>query len=272
MSTDLSNEDQPVAGVPANSPEAPEAILEAGKAGYFDWRILLALSLTSLWLVSGVYYLDNYVGWSMFLAQPIESIGSFLEGAFAPLAFLWLVVGYFLQQQELSRNTLAIERQHIELQKASVQAELQSQAFQDNALHTRQQTFMQLYTVVKESLGAVVGMLYISSQAAPDIEQPREENVVELWEQMTHGDPELFARKFLQLSATGEQDFNQLFYGTEIRTRHTNNFIFQFERLVGVARDCDPAGIIVDAVSSDALGRLYLLMVTQRDAGLAGGQ
>ena len=53
-------------------------------------------------------HVSNSVGWTGFVNLPVEEVGSFLEGAFAPLAFLWLVVGYFLQQQELIQNTQAM--------------------------------------------------------------------------------------------------------------------------------------------------------------------
>lgn len=253
--TDLEREAMAMIAVPL----APEETRRT--AGYFDWRIIFALMVTSLWLVGGLYYLGNQVGWQQFVSQPIESLGSFLEGAFAPLAFLWLVVGYFLQQQELARNTRAIERQHEQTQRSAEQAEVQAAAIRDSALHTQQQTFMQLYEVVKQSLGAVVGLLYISSQASPDVPVARDEDIMELWREMTHGDPGLFARKFFQLGATEDVDFNDLFYGTEIRRRHTENFRSQFDRILERADACDTDGIIVDAVRGDALGRLYALML-----------
>lgn len=49
---------------------------------------------------------------------PLNEVGDFLAGAFAPLAFLWLVIGYWmqseelnLQRQELKENTEALEKQ-----------------------------------------------------------------------------------------------------------------------------------------------------------------
>ena len=65
-----------------------------------DWRIFMGLSLTILWLGTGFTYIASSIGWLAFAQLPAEELGSFLEGAFAPLAFLWLVIGYFLQQQE----------------------------------------------------------------------------------------------------------------------------------------------------------------------------
>lgn len=56
------------------------------------------------------------------LPSELNGIGDFLAGFFSPLAFLWLVIGYFMQNKELSMNReelvisrLALEKQAEEL-------------------------------------------------------------------------------------------------------------------------------------------------------------
>lgn len=44
-----------------------------------------------------------------------NEFGDFLAGAFSPVAFLWLVLGYLQQQKELQQNTKALELQAQEL-------------------------------------------------------------------------------------------------------------------------------------------------------------
>jgi hypothetical protein len=44
-----------------------------------------------------------------------NEFGDFLAGAFSPVAFLWLVLGYLQQQKELQQNTKALELQATEL-------------------------------------------------------------------------------------------------------------------------------------------------------------
>lgn len=50
--------------------------------------------------------------------MPLNELGDFLAGAFGPVAFLWLVIGYFQQQKELRLNTEALTLQHEELKKS----------------------------------------------------------------------------------------------------------------------------------------------------------
>ena len=91
-----------------------------------DWRIILGLSLTSLWLLTGATCIRSNVGWTGFVTPPIEEVGSFLEGAFSPLTFLWLVIGYFLRQRELFQNTQAMRVQAAEIAGTAEQAAIQS--------------------------------------------------------------------------------------------------------------------------------------------------
>ena len=73
-----------------------------------DWRVAFGLGVTLTWITAGITYLFTIVGLENFVYLPTADIGSFLEGAFAPLAFLWLVVGHFMQQKEITANTKAV--------------------------------------------------------------------------------------------------------------------------------------------------------------------
>ena len=115
------------------------------------------------------------MGWSSFVSLPVEEVGS-LRVLFAPLAFLWLVIGYFLQQQELIQNTQAMRAQADEI-----------------------------------------------------------------------------AKQF------------DLFYKTEIRARHTNQFIFVFERLMKHVRHSDTDNMLFDSLSGNAQG--LLLCSDERASG-----
>lgn len=237
--------------------EAVQALRE------LDWRLFLAIAITIFWLLGGSYYISSTIGWSQFLSQPLEALGSFLEGAFAPLAFLWLVVGYFLQQKELSRNTDAIQQQHVEMQRSSDQAELQAQAIQQTSGHNQRLTFMRMNDLVCESMGSTIGLLYLSSQATDREGAVSRDEMIRMWSEMSRGDHALFARQFMMLNAAGEQSLGELFFGTDIRTRHSKNFMSQFERLLAAAQQCDPDGLITDSVKGNVNGRLYRLMYNE---------
>lgn len=226
-----------------------------------DWRIWLGLSLTASWLLLGAGYISNSVGWSNFSSLPADQLGSFLEGAFAPLAFLWLVIGYFLQQQELQQNTNAIADQGRQITRSAEQAEIQSQRMAESELHARQQAFMQVATMVRRQLGSIGGLLYLSSQGAGNDGDVSPEEMSRLFSQQAgNDDSEVFSRRLLELNITANspEQFN-LFYGTVVRARHSNHFIFAFERMLRRAAQVDGDHMLRDAIQASAHGFVYTI-------------
>lgn len=73
-----------------------------------------------------------------------NELGDFLAGVFSPVAFLWLIVGYLQQQNELSNNTKQLQLQTEELN-SSVQ-----QAAELNAL-TKKQIEISIKAMKEES-------------------------------------------------------------------------------------------------------------------------
>ena len=217
-----------------------------------DWRVWLGVILTFAWLLLCYAYVEVSVGWDQFRHLSADQVGNFLQGAFAPLAFLWLVIGAFLQQRELSQNT--------EVLRMSVQqSEIQSEKMAANEMHARQETFLRISQHVNLQLGTIMGFLFISSQSALADGTVTNEEQSRLFEQLGQGDPQVFSRKMIEtrLRVQDEAERFRLFYGTPVRARHTNNFIYTFERLIARAREVDPDGMICDALFSTSHGLVY---------------
>lgn len=234
-----------------------------------DWRVLLGTVVTFVWFATVAAYISVQVGWSRIDQVPMDAMGQFLEGAFAPLAFLWFVLAFFSQQQELAQNTAALKMQYIEVQKSAEQAVIQSEAIRASEQHARRESFLRVAESVKEQLGVIMGFLYLSSQAvASEIGDTR---IAELWSKMSQNDPEVFSRALLQVGFSHGPAYGyKLLYGTAVRTRHSENFIFNFERLLHAARQCDEDGMIRDSLLGSAHGYIYRRMVENRDAPPAG--
>lgn len=66
--------------------------------------------------------------WPEIQDMPLNSLGDTVAGAFGPLAFIWLVLGYFQQGEELRQNTEALRLQAKELRASVEQQELLVQA------------------------------------------------------------------------------------------------------------------------------------------------
>ncbi len=214
-----------------------------------DWRIKWGLVLTVLWFLFLWIYIARNVGWGSFLDLPIDDMGAFLEGAFAFLAFLWLVIGLFIQQSVLAQN-------NEELRRTNLHTEKQTLAIAATELNARQETFFKIAESTRRQLGAISGMLFISSQGQVGNGSVTSEDLAEIWKQFATGDSEVFSRMFLTMAPAAETDYNDLFYGTEIRRRHAENFLVGFDRLINLAKDCDTDNIILDSIQYSAHGLL----------------
>ena len=227
-----------------------------GSAQAPDWRLRFSLGVSIVWVCLGILYISSVVGWGGFVTQNAPALGSFLEGAFAPLAFLWLVVGFFLQQQQLSENTRTIQAQLTVMRRTAEQAEIQSRAIAADELHSRQDTFLRIREVVNEQLGVIGGWIVTSWFDGGD-ETPQ------LWRDLAH-DHTVFSLRLVSMIFGGQSDAATIFWGTEIRSAHSTNFLRTFERLLERALDCDPNGMIEDALRDGSHGRIYRSMLESR--------
>lgn len=222
-----------------------------------DKRILAGIVVSVLWLIGGAWYVLNVGDWSPEENFSMESVGSFLEGVFAPLAFLWLVLGLFIQQRELANNTKA-------LHKTSEQSAMQTHSIAATEMNARQETFFKIAESVKHQLGGISGMLYTSGLGPVGSGRMSREQMDEYFARAGSGDSEVFARMFISTDFLEEGGLPELFYGTELRTRHCENFVRTFERLRKLAQNCDVDGIIEDSLLQSALGLLYARIIQHR--------
>ena len=212
-----------------------------------DWRVAFGLAVTIIWISTGLLYLLSIVGWGNFVHLPTADIGSFLEGAFAPLAFLWLVIGHFMQQKEITANTKAINIQEMSARRLE--------------LHSRRDSYFKLLSLVQDQLGSIASFMYVSVCGPTGTGEISMEEFSEQRAQASSGDNAWFIRKMLALVA-GERDdqekMQDIFYGTEIRTRHSENFIATFSKLIEGAKAVDTDAMVTNALLyGSAAGMLY---------------
>lgn len=216
-----------------------------------DWRVLLGASLTAIWIGAGVIYLVGKVGVMNFVDLPTGEIGSFLEGAFAPLAFLWLVIGHFMQQTEISANTQAVQ--------------LQEQSAQRQELHSRRNGYFKLLSLVQEQLGAIAGFHYVSVCGDTGSQEITTDDYASMRAESAQ-DSALFVRKMVGLAARNTDDrekIQEIFFGTDIRARHSANFESTFDKLLRNAKAVDQDDMVMNALLfGSPFGMLYRIIRT----------
>ena len=253
----------------SEAPSSADSVqIDAGTGSFersqIDWRIWLGILVTGVWLLVLTLYISGAVGWFNLGNVPMDTLGSFLEGSFAPLAFLWFVLAYYSQQKELAQNTEALRLQSREMKRSVEQAKLQAEAIAQSEVHARRDAFIGINNIVRAQLGNILGFLYISSQGASGSGEVPQVEISKLW---SSNDPEAFAGKLLELSFSRGSIYGyKVFWGTEIRTKHCHNFIFAFERLLATASECGDGDMIRDAVAGTTHGHVYKRMIEFRES------
>ncbi|WP_439106731.1 hypothetical protein [Congregibacter sp.] len=215
-----------------------------------DWRIILGLTVTTLWMSTGIYYVTRVVGWTEFQSLPTADIGSFFEGAFAPLAFLWLVIGHFMQQKEITANTRATS--------------MQEQSTRRLELHSRRDSYFKLLGLVQEQLGSIAGFHYVSVFGPTGSNDVSLEEFSNLRSEASTGDHSLFIRRLVSAAASSRETpelVHDMLFGTEIRTRHSENFKRTFGRLLDAAESVDTDNMLREALLEGSSAGIYYRII-----------
>jgi hypothetical protein len=80
------------------------------------FRTSIALIITVAWIAGVIWYVSQNL--QRFSQMEPNAFGDFFAGVFSPLAFTWLVIGYFQQGEDLKLNTAALRLQAEELKKS----------------------------------------------------------------------------------------------------------------------------------------------------------
>jgi hypothetical protein len=215
-----------------------------------DWRVAFGLVVTVIWISAGLVYLLGIVGWGSFIHLPTADIGSFLEGAFAPLAFLWLVIGHFMQQKEITANTKAIN--------------IQEQSARRLELHSQRDSYFKLLNLIQDQLGTIAAFHYFSVFGPTGNGEMTTDKFTEGRTKASNGDHAFFIRLMTGATYALQDDHDavgEMYFGTEIRQRHTDTYVITFEKLLQAALDVDSGDMISNALlMGSAAGRQYRII------------
>lgn len=209
-------------------------------------RTILGVAVSVFWLVIVVAYVSLGKGWADFVSMELNSFGDFCAGVFAPLAFLWLVIGYAQQGEELAHNVTALRQQAEETANLVQQAQVQAEAIKANELHARRDTFFRYADIQIIELKVAISQairqtLYVNEDAK------------------LHDDYRRLAR---HLAAQIKADRSQWqgSHAHPTRTFAIQRFIEIFESLLTEAHRADPSGQINKTLELGPFGDAYAAM------------
>jgi len=211
-------------------------------------RTKLGVIVSVLWLGGIATYVSLGKGWAVFATMELNSFGDLCAGVFAPLAFLWLVIGYAQQGEELAHNVEALRRQANETANLVAQAQVQAEAIKANELHARRDTFLRFadnwtsklnYLAIDILVGADVG--YVQTK---------------LWERIAEGNTAGILQSLIHQIKNNTERFRGLNASkrqNELIQQYFDDFIY----LIGEAEKADTTGQLSRLYEYGFLGNIY---------------
>jgi hypothetical protein len=133
----------------------------------------------------------------------LNTVGDFLAGAVAPLAFIWLIIGYLQQNLELSLNTDTLISQLDEMRLSVEQQTRQASSLAQNEGHARRDTLLKLSELYLNRLSGSASVIGFSVL-------PLNADVLDnAWRFYSSGDRDYFFR-LLMTGMINEDQFKQV--------------------------------------------------------------
>lgn len=203
---------------------------------------------TAVWGVFVLWYLDKTNHIQTVLTSAPNNFGDFWAGTFAPLAFWWLVLGYFQQGIELRQNVEALKRQSEETGKLVEQAKTQADWNQWSANAAAMATAIQLSNVIISQIqfDCLRVIEIFNSKAAESSRQA-----------YFNGDLNAPVRRLIMM-ATSYPDFGEVITKPTAR-RYVDKVFHSYEKLILdiVIGAQDGSGSLAFAYENGILGDAY---------------
>ena len=211
--------------------------------------------VTGIWVfVSAVYLKNNF---EIFKSMSPNAWGDAAAGFAAPLAFLWLVIGYYLQRTELSlqRDEIKLQREELAAQRAEM--EKQSNSISLNEQHASRDVFLKVYDIVFDGLNnkaleileiihggaASVGLKNFidgNKWAIFNTLNPRIKNSESIKKQLIH-------------------------FEHEPRKTVLTSYCEMFEVLISESENCDSSGLFKRTILDQPMARTYFAIAKFQD-------
>ena len=155
-----------------------------------------------------------------------------------------------MQQKEITANTKAIAGQERSARRLE--------------LHSQRDSYFNLLTLISDQLGSIAAFHYISVFGDTGLGTMTNEEFTEGRAAATSGDHAFFVRLMTRESFLHRDDLayiEDMYFGTPIRKRHTENYVITFEKLLKAAREIDTDDMISNALlHGSAAGQQYRII------------
>ena len=211
-------------------------------------RTLWGLAGSIVWIALVIGYTVWAKGWPDFSAMKLNELGDYLAGAAAPLAFLWLVIGYYQQGEELELQRKELELQRKETARLADQAAAQADAIKANELHARKDTFLRFAELVLPDVNMLIAQMLGHSVVKQFMDQR--------WRKYQAGDSRVFVQSAIRALKERPDDWRGN-GGNPKMDPLLSAYIDSYRRLLQMASESDPSDVLRSHFEHSPYGSLY---------------
>ena len=204
--------------------------------------------------------------WDALADMDWNTLGAFLGGVFAPLAFLWFVIAFFFQSFEITQNTLALKLQADEMKSAVEQASRQTQSMAETAQYQREDMLLRTYETYMAMLASCAANIYAIfrvkevNESNADRSWSATDLLVKLWGRFAAGEKEVFSSLTISPQHNGQNEVEKiaflLSFVPDVR-RHMIRFTEVYEEFSRRLSTLEPNGTFTHVIESGDIGRMY---------------
>lgn len=209
-----------------------------------------------LWLGLVRSYINAGPGWDNLMQSHPTDFAVFLAAVSAPLAALWLVVGFVFTAMAQARMQTVVQNTHRQLARSSGEIEALIRTNIEMQEQARRQSFLNGAEMAIKDLnsqaGLIAGRLGILSG----------EETEYLWALNAAGDPWAFCHALLE-RAQRDQTFPELIAHRvatdEVASAGLQRFLRRYDRLVSLAKDHDADRLVREVLEDGPMDHLHAL-------------
>lgn len=184
------------------------AINQSDSGGWSAARLLFGAGVTALTFGGLWLYLSEKANsqttslGQLLMSEKLADIGQLISGVAGAVAFIWIVLAYFQQSEELALQRRELRLQREEFQRLANESEAQGLVLKQTELSAKRDTFMRLLEVYERQLVTQASELgRLTSEGS--LEQ---DNYAHAWAAYEQGDRDAHFRYVISLVIRGRHD------------------------------------------------------------------
>ena len=221
------------------------------------WPTIFAVCLTILYSIVAYCLIDfDAVG----KLSPID-LATFLSGMVSPLAIIWLVCGYFLQNTELRINSATLAAQIHEMKESVEQQSKQANSIALTESHTKRDIILKLNEVYLSRLAGFASTITAAFNVGRD-------TIENGWNFYGAGDREYFFR-VLESRFVNQGTVDMILEAQEQASPGVsaaiNGFIAEFKHYAKQVASLDDSGEFSQAIERSTAKKIFVALQSYQD-------